>query len=408
MDCKYSIIVSLTIMGVLLISLLLGCNAGDSTQSMTKPSKGTPSVTSTIPPKTSDTPPKTLNTRTFYAKKDGFQAGFSCQPSISNILDDTRTYSCMIGQRLLDLQVLRISVSAIADKPVVSDDYIKTFIDTYEENLSRTDIDFQHVTFRNFDALQYSVAVDIPEGFTPADVDSTDITQCICKQIIFVRGNKSYTLGVTALAAKADEYFETFLESFEFVTQENTVGTLKSMLDCGDSLTDPFVTYTDESGLFEISLPREWEISDPSGISADLQKTWQNIHNYGADGAITIFKAANVNEDCIPMVSINLNDTIGMKSLFDDLDSMISLAHISDKYTVIDFAKTAFQGRDTTILHWEADYFGTGKNHYLHMFTVSDDVLWTVVCTTKMGCFEYYEDIFNDILCSFKILKDSD
>ena len=73
-------------------------------------------------------------------------------------------------------------------------------------------------------------------------------------------------------------------------------------------------------------------------------------------------------------------------------------------YHVISRTKTIVDGREAVIDDTVDNEPGYGKWRYLQMITVKDKLVWLVTCGSEYDDFKPYEDMFDDIVRSLRIL----
>jgi hypothetical protein len=175
------------------------------------------------------------------------------------------------------------------------------------------------------------------------------------------------------------------------------------------TIPEDFDTYNDESGLFSISYPEDWEVN--LEILADMQivaeEVLDNIRS-GASlgGASFVFVAGfpkgfgyepNVNIVVEPLPST-------LKSIEAVASSAtISIEMLADSYDEISRDFVIIDGREAAIIEYEAEIQGI-YGHHLLGFTIASKTIWSVTCTASTDAgFDDYEDDFQAIVHSLKI-----
>ncbi len=169
-----------------------------------------------------------------------------------------------------------------------------------------------------------------------------------------------------------------------------------------------FTTYTDESGLFSISHPPEWE--------PDLEYM-QELEQFSRAliGAVTsdipleessfIFLAAP------PMEALSVNIVVEpLPGIMWTHDRVVTAAIESLKLVVSDYhelsrVRTTVDGRPATIIECQATLRGLGTCHYVFMICIVNNTAWTVTCAAHPDEHRYWESDFNAIVRSLRILK---
>ncbi len=172
-----------------------------------------------------------------------------------------------------------------------------------------------------------------------------------------------------------------------------------------------FTTYTDELGLFSISYPSEWEslleyieeleqsVEDiMSSITSDLPM--EETYLLFAAGLPTIegyMPNVNIAVESLPGINWTLDETVtagieGIKELVSD-------------YHEFSRVKTTVGNRTATIREWQGTIPGFSTLYYVQMNLLVSKTYWVVSCTTLPDEYSKWEDDFDAIVRSLRILK---
>jgi len=171
-----------------------------------------------------------------------------------------------------------------------------------------------------------------------------------------------------------------------------------------------FTTFTSE-GLFSISYPPDWVPA--TSIMEEVfeqAKEWMK----SVDPAVEVeeiqalfLAGVPFEEGYYPTVSIVVTTrSIGYWTLdeIDEAESLWSRENIVG-YRENSKIKTVVDRRESSILDYEDDEPGYGKWRYLCLTTVKGDFVWVVTCCSEYLDFHDWEDSFNSIVRSFRILN---
>jgi len=171
-----------------------------------------------------------------------------------------------------------------------------------------------------------------------------------------------------------------------------------------------FTTYTEE-GLFSISYPADWETALflIEGLEQNVKEIITSIE---ADAPVektsTIFFAGlPIETGYQPNVNIGVESLPGIIWTHDNLveAEIRGLQMIIPDIREFSRVKTTVDGRTVTIMEYEGTYPKLGKFHWLVMFTLVGKTAWIVTCTASPGEFNEWEEDFNAIVRSLRILK---
>ena len=170
-----------------------------------------------------------------------------------------------------------------------------------------------------------------------------------------------------------------------------------------------FTTYTSE-GLFSISYPQDW--APATSIMGELEeeiKEWVKSIDPEAEVEETklIFMAGMPDEEgYYPTVGISVAPRSAGYYTLDEIvesEDLWCREHLQ-RYHVHSQTRTFVDSREADILISE-DYepeFGVWR--YLELTMVKDDFVWFVVCSSESEDFNDYEDTFNSVVRSIRIL----
>lgn len=173
-----------------------------------------------------------------------------------------------------------------------------------------------------------------------------------------------------------------------------------------------FTTYTEATGIFSLSYPSDWETAlwAIDGLEQSTKELLTSIEsNLLLERAFVIFFAG------LPVeTGYSPNVNILVESLPDITwhDEMVEAEIRGIKLVVTDYRElsrvnTRVDGRVATILEWEGTYPELGEMAVLQMFTLTVDIVWVISCTPPSGELSKYEDDFNAIVKSFRLLVKS-
>lgn len=172
-----------------------------------------------------------------------------------------------------------------------------------------------------------------------------------------------------------------------------------------------FTTYTDESSLFSVSYPPDWEPA--LAILGDLDELVSDIiRSIESDLPIEeiryLFLAGLPDEEGLNPNVIMLVEPLPAGA--DTIDSVAEAEVRGIKDIVQDYheysrTKTSIGGREAVILDLQALWPGTGVTRALQMYTIHGRNVWAIACTTEPEMFADYEDTFRAILDTFRILR---
>jgi hypothetical protein len=170
-----------------------------------------------------------------------------------------------------------------------------------------------------------------------------------------------------------------------------------------------YTTYTDESKLFSISYPQDWE----TALSAipDIEQTSKSVlKSLKADLPVEktscIFLAGlRTTRGYMPNLNIVVEPLPPGISTHDQVveAEIRGLQKVVQDYQEFSRVKTTVGGRMATIIDYEGTFPERGKWHFLQMITLVDKTVWVVSCTSSLEDFAKWEKDFYAIVKSLQI-----
>ena len=170
-----------------------------------------------------------------------------------------------------------------------------------------------------------------------------------------------------------------------------------------------FTTYTDELGLFSISYPPEWELlleymeeieqaskDIISSITSDLPM--EEVHLLFAAGLPTM-------EGFMPNLNIVVQPSFGMTHDECVTAGIEGLKEIIPDYHEFSQVKTTIDKRTTTIIEYQGTIAGLGPYRQVQMMFLVSETYWVVTCTSLLDEYSEWENDFDAIVRSLRILK---
>lgn len=180
-------------------------------------------------------------------------------------------------------------------------------------------------------------------------------------------------------------------------------------------ITTNYTTYTDDTQLFSISYPSDWEL----GLSsiADFDNTVKKAISEIQSGSTIerpsmLFLAGKPTAEggYSPYVSIYVesvfvvNPTEGLATNDQMVEAEIrGLNTYVKDYNEFSEMKTTVDGREATIVEYEGALSGAEKMHRLLMITFAGKTIWFVTCSSTVEDFATWENDFNTIVRSLRI-----
>jgi len=171
-----------------------------------------------------------------------------------------------------------------------------------------------------------------------------------------------------------------------------------------------FTTYTDEEGLFSISYPSDWalaleQIEELERLTNDVLNSI--VSDIPLEEVCTLFLAGLPAETGF---NLNVNIVVEPRPEGWTLDEVVAAEIRGTKEVVSDYrelsrVKTIIYYRTAVILEFQAEVEGAGTFHFLMMFYFVDNTIWIVGCTTSPDEFGKWEDVFDYIVRSLRVLR---
>lgn len=171
-----------------------------------------------------------------------------------------------------------------------------------------------------------------------------------------------------------------------------------------------FTTYISE-GFFSISYPQDW--APATSVMEELEKEAKEwIKSIDPEVQVEevkfLFLAGKPTEEgWYPSVGIALTPrSMGYYTL-DEISEAEDLwaRENTQRYRVYSQVRTFVDGREADITCDEDYELETGLWRYTGLTTVKDDFVWFVNCSSESQDYNDYEDIFDSIVRSFRILN---
>jgi len=183
----------------------------------------------------------------------------------------------------------------------------------------------------------------------------------------------------------------------------------------GEQTSEPaipahFTTYTHE-GLFSISYPSDWrpatsimeELLEETKKEFEARDPTADIENIG----ILFFGGKETLEGYYPFVNIITDLRSAGYWTLDEVDEANSRYDRENTpgYKELSLYKVIVDGRDASILVSEDNEPGYGRWRYIQLTMVKGDFVWLVTVGSEYQDFNDYEDTFNSIVRSLRILN---
>jgi hypothetical protein len=173
-----------------------------------------------------------------------------------------------------------------------------------------------------------------------------------------------------------------------------------------------YKTYTDETALFSISYPQDWETARSvlEEVSQSTKDAIKKIdENLPVDKASLLFFGGLVAQDggYVPNVNVLVEPLPkGIRNHDQVAEGEVKgIKAVTKEYQELSRIKTTISGREATILEYTGSFFESSKAHIVQMFVYRDSTIWVVSCTSSMEGFDKWQGDFNSIVRSLRILK---
>lgn len=179
---------------------------------------------------------------------------------------------------------------------------------------------------------------------------------------------------------------------------------LKSVAE--PSIPAYFTTYTDELGLFSISYPPEFEL-DLESIDEQATQNIISSMNSGlpTEETYTVFNAGLIMQVAVVVVVEPLPCAMSTH------DQMVKAAIegikiVGSDYQELSRVRTIVDGRPATIVEYNWIPPGSGTTfHSVSMLCMVNRTCWMAACSTLPDEYSNWEDTFDSIVRSLRILK---
>jgi len=221
---------------------------------------------------------------------------------------------------------------------------------------------------------------------------------------------------VTLTASPASDYTFDYWSSALGKTYTTTI---TITMDSNKSLTANFetivpahfTTYTDELSLFSISYPPEWE-PDPGTIEEAEQAAKDIISSITSDipleeASILFVARLPIMEGFMPNLNIVVEPLPGIMWTLDEVvaASIEGIKAVVSDYHEFSRVKTTIDNRTATIIEFQGNVAGFGTYRCVQMYLLVSETIWGVCCTALPDEYSEWEDDFDDIVRSLRILK---
>jgi len=172
-----------------------------------------------------------------------------------------------------------------------------------------------------------------------------------------------------------------------------------------------FTTYTDELGLFSISYPPEWELyleymEEIEQFSKDIIDSITS--DIPTEETHFLFMAGLPTEiGYMPNVNIVVEPLPGIMWTHDEVVTagIEGIKAVVSDYYEFSRVKTTVDGRTATIIECQFTFAELGTFHDIFMCCIVNRTVWTVTCAALPDEYSEWEDDFDAIVRSLRILK---
>jgi len=171
-----------------------------------------------------------------------------------------------------------------------------------------------------------------------------------------------------------------------------------------------YTTYTDESNVFSISYPADWEtaLSLIAGLEQSAKEAINSLKTgVSVEKASIIFLAGRRTATGYePSVNIAIEPVPEGVSTTDQLveAEVQGVKKSTQDYREFSRVKTTVNGRETAIVDFEGTPTGAStKLHFLQMSMLVNKTAWVVTCVALPDDFSSWENDFNAIVRSLRI-----
>ena len=172
-----------------------------------------------------------------------------------------------------------------------------------------------------------------------------------------------------------------------------------------------FTTYTDELSLFSISYPPEWEpaleyMEEIEQASKDIISSITS--DLPTEEAYFLFTAGlPIMDGFMPNVNIVVEPLPEGTWTHDEVVTaeIEGLKAVVSDYQEFSRVKTTIDNRTATIIEWQGNVAGLGTFRDVQMIFLVGKTAWIVTCTSLPDEYSEWEDDFDAIVRSLRILK---
>jgi hypothetical protein len=174
-----------------------------------------------------------------------------------------------------------------------------------------------------------------------------------------------------------------------------------------------FTTYRDETSLYNISYPSQWEQLSEADLAAvySQAKNAINAINSGLPVekvSVVFFAGLKTSTGYYPSTGITvepapttvLNNSMVVQGVIN------GIKQLDPNYQEIARTKLSINGKDAGIIEYKAHFSSTTPlMHNIVLVCLSDKTVWTVNCSATDEDFSRFANDYNNILQSFQITK---
>jgi hypothetical protein len=170
-----------------------------------------------------------------------------------------------------------------------------------------------------------------------------------------------------------------------------------------------YTTYTDESNLFSISYPSDWETAQMI-MTAYGPSAKQAAANLKAGIPVDKFSfmfagGRRTSTGYEPNIFVMVEPVPAGTST---LDGIVEADMEKEKegwpdYLELSRMKTTVDGREAIILEWQATDEKAGKLQYLQLYTMANKTVWIAACATTSGDFGIWKNDVDTIARSLRV-----
>jgi len=185
--------------------------------------------------------------------------------------------------------------------------------------------------------------------------------------------------------------------------------TSSSAQEKGSAIPANYISHTDETGLFTVSYPSNWEeIPNPIGVDEGemqylIEKTNQGILDDAGPVYFWGFPSeGNFNPICSLVVEPRDESQPNIQQVMDETTSI--MGELWSGFQQVSLEYENIYGREVAILEYTATISET-QAHSLVLMTIDGDVIWTNSCIVRSLSVDYnwYERTLNNIVRSLEI-----